>query len=458
MKPRTLSELADVCQGRLEGGSPEALVSGVSTDSRALRPGELFVALKGEVHDGHEYAAAACERGAAGLVVARPVAAACPQIVVPDTLRAYGLLGAAERRQSSATFLACTGSAGKTTCKGFLGSICSLAGPALVAPGNENNEIAVPRLLLQLQPDHRYCVLELAMRASGEIAYLAALCRPQVGIITNIGEAHLGRLGSREAIARTKAELLEALPADGVAVLNSDDFFYGVLSELAPCPVASFGFGEAPEGVSFHAQAQRVRASGVEPARFALRLGLERRGIELQMPGRHNVSNALAAAAAAHAVGIPLEAIKVGLETFPGVEMRSRVLHAPGGFAVVDDAYNASPTSTPAALQMLGGCPGRRVFVFGDMLELGSATEAAHRAVGRQAVEVGVDWVVAVGPYAALAAEEAETRGVQADAVADAPAALALLRGALGEGDTVLVKASRGTKLEGVVKGLLEDA
>jgi UDP-N-acetylmuramoyl-tripeptide--D-alanyl-D-alanine ligase len=455
MKPRTLAEIASACGGELLQGAPEQLVASVTTDTRKLQRGDLFVALKGETFDGHDFAAAACDQGAAAVLVARDLPLSCPRIVVKDTLLAYGKLGALARAESGAKFLAVTGSAGKTSTKDMLGSIVSLYDTALVAEGSENNEIGVPALLLRLTPEHRFCVLELAMRGAGEIAYLARICRPHVGVITNIGEAHVGRLGSREAIAKAKAELLGALPPEGMAVLNADDFFFGLLSQMAPCPVASFGFGERPAEVAFHVWAEDVHLHGVDPTKFVLRHEHHRVSVTLRVPGRHNVANALAAATAALAAGVPLDVVGAGLEAFEGAKMRSQVLQAPGGFTVINDAYNASPTSTPEALKVLAQCGGRKVFVFGDMLELGPASAEAHRRIGRLSAEAGVDWIITIGKDAALAAEEAEALGLQANVVGSVEEALALLQGALEPGDTVLVKASRGMKLEGVVEGLL---
>lgn len=451
----TVDDVVRICAGELLGDSGDLRLSGVSTDSRQVAPGDLFVALKGPTHDGHDHVAAAVDAGAIAALVSKPLEAPCPRIVVPDTLLAYGRLGAAARQASEALTLAVSGSAGKTTCKQFLGTIAAGAGPSLASVGNENNEIGVPRLLLRLEPEHQYLVVEMAMRGPGEIAYLTGLARPHIGIITNVGDAHIGRLGSREAIAKAKAELLAGLPADGVAVLNADDFFFGLMSEIAPCPVVSFGFGERPEGVVAHVRGADVRAHGTDPARFRLHIGPEEALVQLRLPGEHNVANALAAAAGAHAAAIPFGLIVAGLEEAGGAAMRSQVLDAPGGFRIINDAYNASPTSTPRALTMLSESPGQRVFVFGDMLELGPGSEAAHRKIGRLAAAAGVDWLIAVGQEAAYAAEEADAAGIQADAVADPASALALLNGALQPGDTVLVKASRGMALERVVEGLM---
>lgn len=457
MNSRTLQDIADLTAGRVVAADPTTAVRGICTDTRTLRPGELFVALKGETHDGHDYIGAALAQGAAAALVSVEQAAGTPQIVVADTLLAYGQLGAAARSNFDINVIAVTGSAGKTTTKDMIGHIVSNAGPSLVSPGTQNNEVGVPRLLLELAPEHRFCVVELAMRGPGEIAYLAGLCRPRIGVITNVGDAHLGRLGSREAIARAKAELLEALPPEGTAVLNADDFFFGLYRQMCTCQVTAFGLGDAPEGGQY-VTAEDVRVQGVTPSRFRLRVGHETAPITLQVPGRHSVLNALAAAGAALAAGVSLDAIRAGLEDYGGSPMRSQVLTAPGGYTIINDAYNASPTSTPEALRVLGQCGGNRVFVFGDMLELGPASEEAHRRIGKLAAEHGVNWLVAIGRYAALAAEEAEARGIQANVVADTAEAVELVAPVLAPGDTVLVKASRGMALETVVEGLLNHA
>ncbi|NSW58056.1 MAG: UDP-N-acetylmuramoyl-tripeptide--D-alanyl-D-alanine ligase [Armatimonadetes bacterium] len=456
MTPHSLQQIADACKGVLLDADPETKVRNVTTDTRELVAGDLFVALVGEKHNGHDYVARAMELGAVAAVVSRSNELASPRIVVEDTLRAYGEIGGLARNDATATVIAITGSAGKTTTKDMTGTIAHLAGPSLVTPATENNEVGVPRLLLRLTPEHRYCVAELAMRGPGEIGYLARICRPHIGVITNIGDAHVGRLGSREAIAQAKGELLAALQPDGVAVLNADDFFYGLYTQLAPCKVFSFGLGDARDS-ELHVTATDVRAQGVEPARFRLVLGDASFPVALRVPGIHNVRNALASAAAALAAGIEAGTIVAGLEDYEGSRMRSQVVKAPSGLTIINDAYNASPLSTPQALDMLGQCSGRRVFVFGDMLELGVESEAAHREIGRLAARRGVDWLITVGPDAAFAAQEADLAGVQANTVETVEEALELLRGALEPGDTVLVKASRGMALERIVEGLLAD-
>jgi UDP-N-acetylmuramoyl-tripeptide--D-alanyl-D-alanine ligase len=291
------------------------------------------------------------------------------------------------------------------------------------------------------------------MRAPGEIDYLARLARPDVGIITNIGRSHVGRLGSREAIAQVKAEMLSHLPADGVAVLNADDFFFSVFCAMAQSAVVSFGI-EAEEA---DFRAVEIDDGHVDRVSFRMLTPIGEAQVRMQVPGRHNVMNALAAAAAAAQLGAGLEEIAGALEEFAGSEMRMQRVRGAGGSVILNDAYNASPDSVAAALSVLRSAQGRRVFVFGDMLEMGDEGEPAHREVGRLAAEAGVRRLVAVGDLAALAAEEAGRLGVRVSAVSEPEAAAEVLRPELREGDLVLVKGSRGMALERVVEALADD-
>ncbi len=447
-----LSDVIPLLGAEFTGPDAGLTVTAVTTDSRSVEPGALFVALRGDRHDGHNFVAAALAAGAvAALVSRRPrdVSPDAPLLIVADPLRAYGALARWWRDQCPARVLALTGSTGKTSTKAFLESILSRCAPTLAAAGNENNEVGVPRTLLQLTPEHQFCVLEFGMRGLGEIAYLAEISRPEIGLITNIGASHLGRLGGKEAIAQAKAELLLALPPSGRAVLNAGDFFFGLLSELAPCPVVSFGL-DVPADVS----AADLVLRGLEGSEFLLVLGDQRLPVALSAPGRHMVLNALAAAAAAWTAGVAPPAIQEGLNAARGESMRCEVLSLPGSVTVINDSYNASPTSVAAALDLLASLPGRRLLVLGDMLELGQFAEEEHRKVGRQAARMGIDRLITVGPAAAVAAEAARAIGLPSTAVGSAAEALEVLRSFLQPGDTVLVKASRGMHLEEVVETL----
>ncbi len=455
-----LKEIAEAVAGTVESDGRPA--HGVSTDTRTLKPGDLFFALFGEgakpgsAGDGHRFVPDAAQRGAAGAVVSQPVTglpAGFGIVRVPDTLIALGKLAAAWRERTRARVVAVTGSVGKTTTKGMLGSILASAGPSVVAERSYNNEIGVPLTLLQLGGHHAYCALEFAMRGRGEIDYLTRLVRPEVGVITNIGASHAGRLGSREATARAKGELLPLLPHTGAAVLKRSDFFFPVLSELSAAPVISFDL-EAEADV----RAEGIEEHGLEGASFECVLGHRRIAVRLAVPGRHNVENALAAAAAAHALGIDAAVIGAGLSQYAGTDMRTRVVRTPGGITVIDDSYNAAPASVEAALRLLATAEGRRIFVFGDMLELGQEGPEAHRAVGADAAEAGVSRMLVVGELAKLAAESAGESGVDASCHDGPEAVVAALKPELRPGDTVLVKGSRLMQLERVVEGLLSDA
>jgi UDP-N-acetylmuramoyl-tripeptide--D-alanyl-D-alanine ligase len=442
----TLGEIAAVVQGRLVSGSGEVVVRGVTTDSREAKAGHLFVCLRGERFDGHDFVEAARAAGVAAALVERALPSSLPQVVVGDTLKALGALARWWRRRQGALVIGVTGSAGKTTTKGMLAAVLGQHRPTLSNPGTENNEIGVPRTLLRLGGE-AYCVLEMGARGRGQIAYLAQVAAPQIGVITNIGEAHLGLIGSREQVAAAKGELLAALPPEGTAVLNAEDFFFGVLAELAPCRVVSFGL----ERGDFRAEEVEV---GIEGTSFILAGPAGRAQVRVRLAGRHNAVNAAAAAAAAWAAGAKLEHIVAGLEAYEGEGMRSQIVRRPDGAVIINDAYNASPTSVQAALELLAAMPGRKVMVFGDMLELGEYAQEAHERVGRAAAQAGVAVMVAVGPLAKAAGAVAQHSGVQV-LYADSPEeALELAEEIVQPGDVVLVKASRLVGLERVAEGL----
>ncbi len=451
----TLKQVAEATGGELRGGDGALQISSVNTDSRTIQPAELFVALPGERFDGHDFVAEAFACGAAAAVVERELpelGTDQPLVIVEDALRAYGQLASWYRSQFDVTVVAITGSVGKTTTKNMIGSILAQYGPTLVAPGNLNNEVGVPRVLLSLTAQHRYCVVELAMRGPGEIGYLAQMASPQVGVITNVGETHLGLLGSRDAIAQAKVELLEALPDGGTAVLNADDFYYDLFAELSSCSAVSFGYDSQAD-----VRIADVKLRGLQGAEFILQIGAESVPVRISLPGRHNVANAAAAAATAWAVTGSTAGIATGLAACPTQEMRTEVSHTPQGATIINDAYNAAPRSVVAALEMLAQLPGRKIFVFGDMLELGLAAEEEHRRIGRLCVEQDIYWLVGIGRWAALAVAEAATGGLRADVAESAEEASVLIRSELIPSDVVLVKASRAMALERVVEGLMTD-
>ncbi len=500
MEPVLLKEIAGAVgspaaeweNGRV--GERETLVTAICTDSRKIEPGCVFVALKGPNFDGHDYVAAAFAGGAVAAIVERqaianlqfaicnlqspPTAncklqiANCRLLGVEDTLVALGDVARWYRLRFDVPVVGITGSVGKTSTKEMVAAILGQRGPVVATQANFNNEIGLPLTLLSLESRHIGAVVELAMRGLGQIRYLADIARPRVGVVTNIGTSHLELLGSRENIARAKGEVLQALPADGAAVLPAADPFLPLLRELSSAPVTTFGF--APDQVDQSDQSdQSDRACApaapdlavtelvVQPteSRFVLEGMGMRVPVRLMLPGRHNALNAAAAAAAARHAGATPEEIAAGLEAARLPAMRMRVFETEAGLTVLDDVYNASPQSVAAALDHLRRLPGQRhVAVLGDMLELGAESEAGHREVGQQAAFV--DLLIAVGERARDIAAGARNAGLAAEKIqwcADAPAALDILRAEARAGDAVLVKASRGMRLETVVKGV-EDA
>ena len=453
----TTEELARAVGGRAT--SKGRTVAGVSTDTRTLRSGDAFFALlprEGEGADGHAYIGDAARRGAAAAVVCRPMAeppAGLGLVEVGDTLLALGRLASVWRRRMTARVVAVTGSVGKTSTKGMIGAILSPLARTVVSERSYNNEIGVPLTLLEVDRSHDFCVLEFAMRGPGEIGYLAQIAQPEVAVIANVGLSHIGRLGTLSAIAAAKGEVLPLLPATGAAVLNRADAFFDAFRDRTHARVLSFGLRDDAD-----VRAEQIEAHGLRGTTFVCRVGEAASRVVLRIPGVHLVQNALAAAAAAHALGIELPAIAEGLSSYQGTEMRGLVIEAPGGFTVISDCYNASPASVEAALRLLGSAAGRRVFVFGDMAELGDEGPDAHRRVGEQVAATGVALLVAVGSLAGLTAEMAASRGVEVTRVASATEALGALAGRLRVGDAVLVKGSRVMHLEDVVEGLTSDA
>ena len=449
----TLAELAAILEVHLPAGlDEECLACGVSTDSRTVEEGSIFIALTGEKFDGADYAAQAIEKGAVVAVVQREVPElGNRQLVVPDTLAALGRIAAWWRRRMDVTVIAVTGSAGKTTTKELIAQICSQFEPTVATVATENNEIGVPQTLLRLTEHDRFCVVEFGMRGRGQIRQLAEIARPDIGVITVIGEAHIGILGSREAIAESKAEMLPLLPEDGVAVLPADDFFFPLLKGMCGCKVVSFGSAAEAEVRLAHVAHETLAGSTIDIA-----MGEEQVQLTVPLPGRHNVFNALAAAGAGHALGFTASQVKSGIESYGGLKMRGEILAGPYGSTIVNDAYNANPTSMAAVLEMLAPLPGRKVVLFADMLELGEGADAAHRKVGEEVAEAGVELLVTVGELAARAADAAGERGVEVRVTNTPEEAAEFLHTKLREGDTVIVKGSRLMQLERAVKGLID--
>ncbi len=422
-------------------------IESVSTDSRRLPPGALFVALRGPHHDGHDHAAAALRHGAAAVLVERVPTGVDPTraLLVSDTLRALGDLAASTRRRQPLRVAAITGSNGKTTTKEMVAAICAQASfvpprrAVLKTHGNENNLVGLPLTLLRLTGDEAVAVLEMGMNAPGEIARLAEIAAPDVGVITNIGPAHLEGLGDIAGVAAAKGELFAGMSSDAVAAVNMEDAWVVRVAEAFPGRRVEFGAGRE---VAAHA----VRDTGFDGLGFDLAVAGRTAPVRLPLSGAHNVSNALAAAAVAHGLGIDLAAIAAGLEAVTPPPMRMQVVKLPNGVTVVNDGYNANPASMEAALRALARQPGRSIAVLGEMRELGAQTESLHRDLGRLTARLGIQILVAVGPGAdpIVDGARAVAPGMEIHRCSDGEAAAAVLTALWRPGDAILVKASRG--------------
>ncbi len=422
--------------------------SRVVTDSRQLRPGDLFVALRGDHFDGHDYVQRAASLGAAGALVSHVVDGGGSQLLVEgDTLGALQAYAAIWRKEFALPVIGVTGSSGKTTTKQMLAAVFAQRGPVLATEGNLNNHIGVPLTLLRLRREHLTAVIEMGANHAGEIALLAALAQPGVGIITQAGDAHLEGFGSREGVAKAKGELFAVVAAGkGLSVINADDDYAPLWQQLAQGGKRlMFGFDATAD----------VGAADVTPIAtgiaFTLRTPEGAARVALNLPGRHNVMNALAAAAAGHALGLTPDQIATGLSQVQPVAGRLNRLRTPEGATLIDDSYNANPTSLKAAMALLGDAPGERRLVLGEMRELGPDAAAIHQQAGRDAQAAGIDRLYTLGKLPQLAAE---AFGPNAHAFDDVDALVAALRKGLDEGVTVLVKGSRGARMERVVAAL----
>ena len=441
----TLAAAASVLQGTLHGIDAE--FSGVSTDTRTLKRGDLFVALVGPHFDGHGFVNEAAGKGAIGALVSRDLEAGVATVHVTDTRLSLGQLAAHWRRQFQIPVIAVTGSNGKTTVKNMIAAILGEAGPGLATQGNLNNDIGVPLTLLRLKPGDRHAVIEMGMNHPGEIDYLTKLARPTIALINNAAAAHLTGLGSVEAVARAKGEIYAGLAADGIAVVNADDAYADLWRELAaPHRVITFGL-DRPADISAEFE---LDAGG-----SSIHLKTPHGGISMRLSllGRHNVMNALAAGSASLAAGASLADIQAGLEKLKSVSGRLEVKRGWNGARVLDDTYNANPGSLAAGVEVLKAASGERVLVLGDMGELGEAARDIHRRVGLLAKSLGIERLYAVGE---LTQDAVEAFGKGAQHFASHEALIESLRACLHADMTVLVKGSRLMKMERVVAGIIE--
>ena len=456
------AELARLTGGRLIRSSSRPIRGG-AVDSRLVEPGNLFVALPGERTDGHRFLHAAAAAGAAALVVTQEPSTATLDalgdvtvLAVRDGLAALGAIAAGWRSRFDPLVVGVTGSIAKTSTKEAVATVLDRRYRTVRSAGNQNNEIGLPLTLLRLGPDDEAAVLEMGMYLGGEIADLAAMARPSIGVVTAVQPVHLSRIGTIEAIERAKGELVEALPPSGTAVLNADDPRVLRMAGRTAARSLTYGLAESAD-----VGAERIEAAGTAGMRFVLRLpGGVRRPASTPALGSHGVHNGLAAAAVGLAAHCTTDEILAGLAAGWSAPHRDHLVRA-GDVTILDDSYNASPGSVRAALELLSSLPaGRRVAVLGEMLELGDAHDASHREVGGAAASVAALLVV-VGDGAGAIAEGAIDAGLAPDAVlraSDADAALDVLRPRIRAGDVVLVKASRGIALDGLVDRLVEEA
>ncbi|MDO9556815.1 MAG: UDP-N-acetylmuramoyl-tripeptide--D-alanyl-D-alanine ligase [Coriobacteriia bacterium] len=463
----SVGTLCGVVGGKLLAGAETTMVNGLATDSRAVTPGAAFVAFTGENTDGHSYLSAAIEAGARALLVTREdegflelVATSRRQdvalVLIDDALAAVQTLAAHHRERLACPVIGITGSTGKTTTKDFVRSVLGTRLKVVATDANRNNELGVPLTIMEAGAETEVLVIEMAMRGTGQIAALCDIARPTAGLITNVGVSHVEILGSEEAIASAKGELVRSIPERGRVFLNGDDGWSAVLEETAGAAVTRYGLSPECE-----VRAEDIVVGEDAIASFTLVAEQGSASVQLNVPGRHNVYNATAAAAVGLYLELSLEDVVKGLEVATFTKMRMETFSSASGVLVINDAYNANPTSMKAALQTLAEMrtTGKRVAVLGDMAELGSLSELAHFKMGEYLAELGLHALVTVGARARRIAEGAIVAGMDAAAVRPcsiAQEASEVLDDLLEQGDVVLVKASRVMELERVVEGIIQ--
>lgn len=454
MESMQLEDVIEAVQGAVIQGSSHHKITGVSIDSRSIKQGELFFAFPGERVDGHDFLEQAFKRGASGAVISRPVTvnATATLIMVSNTLKALQDLACYYRNYFKIPVVAVTGSTGKTTTKDLIAGVLEKRLKVLKTKGNNNNEIGLPLTLLRLDHSHQVAVLEMAMRGPGEITSLCEISRPEVGVITNIGKSHLEFLGSQEAIALAKGELLQFLPSDGCAVLHAQDPWQVKLSGMVSGDVIFYGTGDGCQ-----ISASQVIIHDLDGVGFNLCTPAGQTHCFLPLPGAHNVTNALAAAAVGYRFGLTPREIAVGLESSSLTGMRLEIKPGIFGTRLIDDSYNASPASTKAALELLAESGGSRsIAVLGEMYELGEETVHGHREVGEKAAALQIDCLCTVGELAQEIAAGALNAGLeeQVHIFQDKREAVLFLRSYVQEGDVVLIKGSRGMQMEEITASL----
>jgi UDP-N-acetylmuramoyl-tripeptide--D-alanyl-D-alanine ligase len=445
---RTLRDAAAETGGQLVGD--DRPYGAVATDSRTLAPGALFVALRGPNFEGGEFVAAAAARGAIGAIVDRAVPHALPQVVVPDALRALQQLGHAWRVGFTMPLVAIAGSNGKTTVKEMTAAILTRMGSCMATHGNLNNHIGVPVTLMRLEASHRSAVIEMGANRIGDVAELMRLAQPTVGVITNAGAEHLEGFGNLDGVAEGEGEMVSCLDPAATAVINADDAYAGYWRKIATGRrIVTFGVHASADFMAKNPTQAIER--GEFATRFMLQSPLGERSIALKAGGAHNVADALAAAAAASAAGASLEEIALGLGDFRAVAGRLQLKAGARDSWIIDDSYNANPSSVRAGLEVLRSLPGATWLVLGDMAELGEFAEDSHAHMGSYARDCGIKRLFALGPQSSRAVE---TFGAGAEWFADADSLTRRLQAEIAPGVTVLIKGSRINRLERVVQAL----
>ncbi len=446
-----LRELAAVTAGELRG--PDIAIDGITTDTRNVAAGDLFVALRGERFDGHAFVTAARDHGARAAVVQDWVETGgeFTQLRVTDSRLALGRIAAFNRAKSGARVVGITGSNGKTSCRAMVAAILGMRGDVLATEGNFNNEIGLPLTLLRIAPQHRYAVLEMGASRAGDIAYLKQFAQPDVVLLTNASGAHLEKFGDLQTIVKTKGEILDDLPANGAAIINLDSPWYAEWAERAGA-VRQYSFSLDNEQADFYAS--EIPGPVSLPQRFRLHALDDAIDIELPWPGRHMIVNALASAAAAMAAGATIGDVRDGLASLPQVSGRLQVVDS-GGVRVIDDSYNANPASVCAAIDLLAEADGQRFLVLGAMAELGDDARQLHVEVAEYARQKGIDHLLVTGPHASA---QAAAFGTGARAFPSNAALTDALKPAVGSGDVVLIKGSRSAAMEQVVAAIVDDA
>lgn len=462
--PWTTAKILEATEGSLLCGDINRVFAGVAIDSRRIAPDNLFVAIKGDVHDGHNFAGDVIAGGVAGLIINMDKAAARPGqlcqkkglvcVTVADTTKALGDLAAFQRQRSNASVVAITGSNGKTTTRTMTAAVVAQCFSTLTTSGNLNNEIGLPLTLLNLNLHHQWAVVELGMNRPGEIERLAEICSPEIGLITNIGPAHLEGLGSIDAVMRAKGELLTKIKPTGTAVLNADDPMLLQLAEQTSANVVLFGLSK---NARIRGRAIRKKGLGLS---FTLQMPSESISIDIETPGRFMVSNALAAAAVGYLLGASARQIKNGLESFVPVQGRLNIHKTHKGIYIIDDTYNANPGSMSAAIETLKSSKGdgRGVIVIGDMLELGQHAESLHHKIGILCAKSKISRIYATGKFAESVAAGARKEGMNSGNIilGTKEAIYESIIDWLDPGDWVLVKGSRSMAMEKIAEKFLE--